>query len=95
MLMNANPMTGIVYVSDLTLTKCNIYFSYYYLVFLYSNANFRGTLLNILLKHLKLQIILPMERAANAIMVILILLQLLAGLLKGQGPSAKTKAPKY
>ena len=26
MLMNANPVTGIVYVSDLTLTKSNIYF---------------------------------------------------------------------
>ena len=26
MLMNANPVTGIVYVSDLTLTKGNIYF---------------------------------------------------------------------
>ena len=52
-------------------------------MFLYNIYYFHGTLLNILLKHLKLQIILPMERAANAIMVILILLQLLAGLLIG------------
>ena len=43
MLMNANPVTGIVYVSDLTLTKGNIYFNIMamYLDLLKKSLNFQ------------------------------------------------------